>query len=503
MPSSPDSASQGLYQLGQQLRLNGRPAEAEQALKQAIAADPAFALPYISLAYLHHYQGDRQAATAALDALLRQTPDDRLLQKQVASLLLDFGYTDEALHHYRGMTSRQPGDAGLQFALGRTLQTLGQRAAATEAFRRAVDINADLGAAWLLLAQAQTAVTGAAAEPYLAALADPRLSKDTRICLYFGLGKIYDDLGSYKSAFENFRQGNALWHEDHAFDRQGFADMVGALKRCFAGRGLATDMPHPGIPRPVFVVGMLRSGTTLVERIIGRHPRAFGLGETELADTLADKTTTLTEQPYPDSVARLSSMQRSELTNQYRMQWPAAAMTSTLVVDKNPLNFLHIGLLASLFPDAQFVHCVRDPLDTCLSIYFQHFAHPRNGYAYDLEDIAFVYRQYENLMALWRSILPAERLRDVLYARLVGHPDDEIPALIKWLGLEWDPACLSPHLNTSNIRTASAWQAREPIRAIAVGRASHYDQHIAGLREALELTGRSLESAATKVNQPD
>jgi tetratricopeptide (TPR) repeat protein len=492
MPSSPDSDSQGLYQLSQQLRLNGRPAEAEQALKQAIAADPAFTLPYISLAYLHHYQGDRRAATAALGALLSQTPDNLLLQKQVASLLLDFGYTDEALDHYRGMTSRHPGDAGLQFALGKTLQTLGQRVAAAGAFRRALDINADLGAAWLLLAQAQIAASGSAAEPYLAALRDPRLSKDTRICLHFGLGKILDDLDRYEQAFENFRLGNSLWHEDHDFDRHAFADMVTALKRCFAGRQLPAGAPSADIPQPVFVIGMLRSGTTLVERIIARHPQAFGLGETELADILADKTTVPTGQPYPESVALLSAADGLELASQYRMQWPVTAMHAARVVDKNPLNFLHVGLLASLFPDAQFVHCVRDPLDTCLSIYFQHFAHARNSYAYDLEDIAFVYRQYEDLMTLWRSVLPAERLRDVHYARLVNRPDEEIPELIKWLNLEWDPACLSPHLHTDDIRTASVWQAREPIHTGALGRARHYWEHLSDLRRDLGETGEKV-----------
>lgn len=486
MPTSPDAAaSQGFYELGRQLRLSGRPVEAEQALRQAISADPAFALPYISLAYLHHYQGDRRAAVTTLDSLLGQIPGDWLLQKQVAGLLLDFGYTHEALDQYRAMSTRQPGDAGLQFALGKTLQMLGERTAAAEAFRRAVDLDADQSAAWLLLAQAHTADSEIAAEPYVAALRNPGLSKGTRICLHFGLGKILDDLGRYEPAFENFQLGNMLWHEDHDFDRGAFAGAVAGLKRCFAGRQLPVAAARPGVPRPVFIIGMLRSGTTLVERTITRHPQAFGLGETELADLLADKTAEATGQPYPDSIANLNSADCSALADQYRMQWPAAAMDAACVVDKNPLNFMHVGLLATLFPDALFVHCKRDPLDTCLSIYFQHFAHPRNSYAYDLEDIAFVYRQYEDLMALWRSVLPAERMRDVHYARLVNNPDDEIPGLVKWLGLEWDSACLSPHLHAGDIRTASAWQARRPIHSNSVGRASAYSQHLSALTKAL------------------
>lgn len=487
MPAPPDTLTgEHYHRLGNQLRIEGRPVEAEAAFKQAIAADPSYIPAYISLAYLHHYREQRDKAADLLAALTQRNPADAILQKQVGTLLSDFGYTQEALAVYQTLVRQHPKDAGAHLLLGRSWQASGHNPEAIRAFQRALELDEGLGAAWLLLAQARhtQAENTSLAERYELALRSPNLGKDTRICLHFGLGKIYDDLGLHDPAFAHFQQGNAFWHADHPFDREAMAAAVAAMRRSFGGKRLPA-VARNGAPAPVFVIGMLRSGTTLVERVIASHPRAFGLGETELADMLADKTADFSGQPYPESVFALTAGQKTALAAQYRLQWPPSAASADCVVDKNPLNFLHVGLLATLFPEARFVHCIRDPLDTCLSIYFQHFAHQRNSYAYDLGDIGFFYDRYRELMDLWRSILPAGRIYELQYSELASQPETAIPELIGWLGLPWDPACLSPHLYAGDIRTASAWQARRPIHGGSVGRARHYWKHLAGLRAQL------------------
>lgn len=157
------------------------------------------------------------------------------------------------------------------------------------------------------------------------------------------------------------------------------------------------------------------------------------------------------------------------------------------LVDKNPLNFLHLGLIALVFPGAPIMHCVRDPLDTCLSVYFQHFAHVRNNYAYDLSDIAFFYTQYAELMAHWRAVLPAP-IHEVSYEQLVEDTENASRALVAAAGLQWHPDCLKPHEHTGRISTASVWQARQPINRDSVGRWRHYAGHLEALRRGLAAT---------------
>ncbi|MGH8378716.1 MAG: sulfotransferase family protein, partial [Gammaproteobacteria bacterium] len=246
----------------------------------------------------------------------------------------------------------------------------------------------------------------------------------------------------------------------------------------------AAATPERAAPQPIFVIGMLRSGTTLVERILASHPVCYGLGETELVDALTRDLAAQSGKDYPECARGLTPALCTRHAAALRSAWPAPARRLTHVIDKNPLNFRHLGLISVLFPGAPVVHCVRDPLDTCLSIYFQHFAHPRNTYAYALDDIAFFYRQYRDLMAYWRQVLPASPY-DVRYEELVRKPDQQVRALVAAAGLEWDPACLESHKHTERIETASAWQARQPIYSASAGRWRRYARHLDDFRAAL------------------
>ena len=484
-----DSLATAHYQLGNCLRRSGELAAAEQALKTAISRDIALSEAYISLAYLYRSQGQREAAAATLQALVTAQPDPSALHQQIAEFLMEMGCHTQAAPLFEDYLRRQPHDGQTYLKLGQCYQKLGRFEDAAQAFQSAIEEDPDSDAAYLLLAHTRrmSAQDTCLVNRFEAALGKPSLSEETKKCLHFGLGKLYDDLGSYAQAFEHFRTANSLQHAKVRFDRPALIDYVESVKKTFTRELLRNrTAPEAVGPMPVFIVGMLRSGTTLVERILASHPRGFGLGETELVDRLAQHLSARMQMPYPACAANMDVATAQRLGFELRHQWPVKAQSSIRVVDKNPLNFLHLGLIALLFPGAPILHCMRDPMDTCLSIYFQYFAHTRNSYAYDLEDIAFFYKQYALLMAHWRAVLPAPP-HDIHYEELTLAPEKTSRALVAAAGLEWHPDCLEPHKHAAGISTASLWQARQPIYRDSVGRWRHYARQLDALRKALEL----------------
>ncbi len=484
------SQARAYYQLGNCLRLLGEAAAAEKALKQAIQWDAGLQEAYISLAYLYRSLGRGAEAAAALLALAGRRQGDWALQLQIADLLSDMGRPAEATSIYEACLRHEPRLARAQVKLGLVYQNLGRFQEAEQVLLAAIDNDPDSDAAYLRLAHTRRWKREDAplAEKLETVLARPALSRDTRVCLHFALGKIYDDQGDYDRAFGHFRAGNGLWHEQAPFDREALAQYVAAIKRVATPKLFKPTPKVPAAaPQPVFVVGMLRSGTTLVERILASHPEAAGLGETEMVDALAERAAAGIGRPYPDCLTGLTPVRVEALAAAFRAGYPAEARSARRVVDKNPLNFLHLGLIALVFPGAPILHCSRDPLDACLSVYFQHFAHVRNNYAYDLGDIAFFYRQYAELMAHWRTVLPVP-IHDVSYETLVADPETTSRALVAAAGLEWHPDCLKPHEHAASISTASLWQARQPINRNSVGRWRHYSAHLHELQRALAAT---------------
>lgn len=478
------------YQLGNCLRLLGDDTGAERALQTAIQKDASPDNAYISLAYLYRSRGRIQAATETLQALASRHPGGWTLLMQIAELLAEMDRPAEAAPIYEACLRHDPGLSQGHAKLGLAYQKLGRFQEAEQALLAAIAKDPDSDAAYLRLAHTRrwrpqdSAVMG----QLEAALKRPALGRDTQVCLHFALGKMYDDLGQYDQAFGHFERGNRLWHERLHFDRGALARYVEDMKRiCTPALFGRAAQETRDAPTPVFVVGMLRSGTTLVERILASHPEVRGLGETEMVDALAERLAAMAGQAYPDCLGRLTPSMAEALATGFRKSWPEAAHEAARVVDKNPLNFMHLGLIALIFPTAPILHCVRAPLDTCLSVYFQHFAHVRNNYAYDLDDIAFFYSRYAELMAHWRAVLPVP-MHEVSYEALVQEPETVSRALVAAAGLPWHPDCLKPQEQSRSISTASLWQARQPINRDSVGRWRHYAAQLEGLRRHLPAT---------------
>lgn len=482
-----DALAAAHYRIGNHFRMTGRPREAERALRAAIARDAGLFDAYVSLAFLYRELGRVRLVEPLFDHWLRHNGADAAGLRKAAALLADFRRFGAAARAYEALTKLAPADAPAYQRLGECLQKTGDYAGAESALLKAVELDPDAGPAYLRLAHNRrwSADAGALTERLGQALTREDISTETTMCLRFALGKIHDDLAHYDTAFDHFESGNRLRRVDQSFDREQFRATLARQREQTGGHLLDRRAPEPALARPGFIIGMLRSGTTLTERILGRHGEVCALGELDLMDRLATRTSQVTGLDYPASLRALSDEHVAALRGEYFAQWPEEAHRARLAVDKNPLNFVHIALIKTVFPEALIVHCVRDPRDICLSIYFQNFAHERNAYAYSLDDIAFFYREYRRFMDHVENALP-ETIYRFEYERLVNEPEAGSRRLVAAAGLEWDARCLEHQLSDDAIATASLWQARQPIYRRSIGRWRHYRRHIAPLLAALD-----------------
>ncbi|MDT8344687.1 MAG: sulfotransferase [Thermohalobaculum sp.] len=419
------------------------------------------------------------------------TPGDAGLHVALGRCLLRLGDVDAARHAFQAALDLQPDLAEAHFGIGLCLQSTGRFQEAVAAHERALALRPDLHDAHINLAMIQSAKVDQGEIARLEVLlADPDLPADARISLNFAVAKLHQSTGDPDAAFAHFRAGNALKARTLGFDPARHTDFV---DRCIAtfdrdffaarrGWGAASETP-------VFILGMPRSGTTLVEQILSAHPDVHGAGELDdfrllVRDLPARPGTTA---GFPDCARALdqtacAALARSHLDSLARRFPPAARVT-----DKMTGNYLRLGLIAMLLPQATVIHCRRDPLDTCLSCYFQNFA---NGlsFTYDLGHLGVVYRQYARLMAHWREVLPL-RVLDVQYESLVAAPETVSREIVDFCNLPWDARCLAFHQHERQVQTASFWQVRQPIYASSVSRWQAYAHHLGPLREALGMVG--------------
>jgi hypothetical protein len=301
---------------------------------------------------------------------------------------------------------------------------------------------------------------------------------------------LLDRAGAYDEAFQHFQEGNRrrreqFLQEGQGFDRAAHSELVDRLLRVFTAdyfervRGFGSDSEVP-----VFVTGMPRSGTSLVEQILSHHPEAAGLGELrDIPKMVTDLPARLqTAEKYPECLAYLDQAAVQGLGQAYLNRIQQLAGSARRVSDKMLENFLHLGLIATLFPRARIIHCRRDPLDTCVSCYLQFF-HGLD-FTWDLADLGSYYRDYQRLMAHWQTVLPMPIL-DINYEDLVADVEDQSRRLLTFCGLDWNDRCLRFYENPRAVRTVSKLQVRRPIYTSSVGRWRHYAAHLGPLQEAL------------------
>lgn len=515
-------AAQTCCDLGIMLSRLGRDEEAVSAFEKALALKPDLVPAYENLGYACSRLGRHGQAVNCFQHVLAARPGQANAHLNYGVALAESGRHEEAVAQFGKVVATRPNDAHALHNLGTSLSLLDQPAEALAAFERALmiahglpEVEYGIGNVLLQFGQLEEARAHFARAVELApkvaafhrALADvkhfgegdPQLTTlealasnevsmtvKERIELHFALAKAYDDLQTYDLAFDHLRAGNALKRASSVYDEKVELAAMIAIAEAFpsqvmqAKRGLGDSSDVP-----VFIVGMPRSGTSLVEQILASHPLVFGAGERPEFGRVSGSG-------HGRDPASISSEDLRGIACRYLERLLPRAPSAKRITDKLPANFRLIGLIHLALPNARIIHVCRDPIDTCFSIYTKLFL-DNIGFAYELGELGRYYRAYEALMAHWRAVLSDGTMLEVQYETLVGDIEGEARRIVSYCGLEWDEHCLKFHESERSVRTASAMQVRQPIYRNSIGRWLRYREHLCPLIEALGVdTSRSV-----------
>ncbi|MEE8270756.1 MAG: sulfotransferase [Alphaproteobacteria bacterium] len=483
----PDLAA-GHNNLGNALRDLGRLEDAAAAYRKALARDPDYAEAHGNLGLTLNDLGDPEAAVSACRRAVELAPSLVEAHGNLATALARIGRLDDAGQALCRALRLRPDDPALHCQRARLLLQQGRMSDAERAVRRALAIDPGCALAYFELADIKRFDAGdgdLAAMERLATRLDERPVRQ-RIDLHFALAKALEDAGRYDDASRHLNRGNALMRRLVPFDiaRQEalFTTIADVFDEDFAASRDGTGDPSTV---PVFVVGMPRSGTTLVEQILGSHPMVTAAGELRDLSRIARGVSGATDPAEAvRGLAALTEADRAAMGRAYVDAVRAVDPDADRVVDKMPSNFLRIGLIAAILPNARIIHCRRDPADTCLSCYQQQFGGGQ-AFSYDLDDLGRYYRLYRGLIEHWRRVLPG-RVLEIDYEDVVADAGGAARRLIAHCDLPWDAACLRFHDSARPVRTASATQVRRPIYSTSVGRWRRFEAHLAPLLRHLD-----------------
>jgi tetratricopeptide (TPR) repeat protein len=509
------------YNLANALRDQGRPDEAIARYQQALALQPDHAEAHCNLGLAFQHMGDmdkaiehflhalslkpdhaeahnnlgnalndkgkpKEAIAHYLQALASR-PEFAEAHNNLGNVLLEQGRLDEALEHYHKALSLKPDYADAHAALAGIHIDFGRFDEAQLELTRALELQSEHPVAWALLVRlrkmtpADTDWLDTALR--LLARSRPPLSTHETITMQFALGKYYDDTKQYDLAFDAYRQGNLLRRERREpFYSSSLSRFFDALIATCSAESMNRQREGANqSERPVLVVGMPRSGTSLVEQIIASHPEAIGAGELKFwgAHGLANRESVMSDDYKPEFL--------SGIAGEYEQLLQRYSDKAARIVDKMPSNFVWLSFIRAVFPQAKIIHTQRNPVDTCLSVYFQNFD-SSHSYATDLDDLVYYYREYDRLMRHWRSVLPADRFLEVPYEALVDDQETWSRRIIEFLGLEWDERCLEFHKTERKVGTSSNWQVRQKIYRTSKERWRNYEKHLGPLRALLDET---------------
>ena len=464
-----------------------RPEEAIAHCEQALANNPNYGHAHINLANILAALGRNEQAIMHYQKALAIDPTNVDVYQRLGHLLLALGRMEAAIPHYQQALAVKPDLVVAYNGLGTALQALGRLNEAIHAFENAIAVAPRMGAGYMNLAMATRL---GADDPRFAAMQE--LSRDMelldvedQIRLRFALGKVFADLGDHEQSFHHLFHGNRLKRQQFNYDEAKTLAWSDRIRAAFSAE-LLRDRRGFGDPScvPVFIVGMPRSGTTLIEQILASHPKVFGAGELRDFGRLATSIRGPDGSEFPECVSALSGNELRVLGESYvraiRGQSPAAER----IIDKMPYNFEKVGLIHLALPNVRIIHTRRDPRDTALSCFSILFAEGHD-FTYGLAELGRYIRSYGALMEHWRQVLPGGVMLEVQYEDVVDHLEEEARRIVAHCGLEWDDACLAFHKTERQVRTASVNQVRQPIYQSSVGRWRPYEAQLQPLLQAL------------------
>lgn len=468
----------------------GRHADAEALLTRCLELAPSFTAARFNLASVLHRQGKGAQALAEADRVLLQDPANPGYRNMKAAVLGQLGEYAKAIEIYDQVLAEYPGQPKAWMSYGHALKSAGRRDDSVAAYRRSVQLMPSFGEAWWSLANLKTLrFDDADVGTMLAQLERDNLTEAERFHLHFALGKAFEDREDWAASFAHYEQGNrrrlALVRYDADENHAQVIRYKTLFSKGFFGERQGFGSPAPD---PIFIVGLPRSGSTLLEQILSSHPAVEGTMELpdviSIARMLGDRRSRSQESKYPEVLATLGAAELRALGERYLDQTRVQRKTpAPYFIDKMPNNFAHIGLIQLMLPNARIIDARRHPLGCCFSAYKQHFARGQH-FTYDLKDLGRYYRDYVELMAHFDAVLPG-RVHRVIYERMVEDTEGEVRRLLAYCGLPFDAACLRFYENERAVRTASSEQVRQPIYREGMDHWRHFETWLDPLKEGL------------------
>lgn len=463
--------------------------DAEKLLRRCLELGPDFKQARRHLANTLFKKQKYREALDELDKLDTDEPDNPGTLLLRANIYAQTGRYDEGLAYFRRLASLRPDSARIHMSLGHTLKTVGAQDEAIAAYTRAALCEPTLGDAYWSLANLKTyRFSDDVIAQMLNAARSATIGREDFFHLSFALGKAFEDRHDYDQAFTHYRRGNTVRRRLIAYSADQKHDETKRQISLFSadflaarhGAGCDSDAP-------IFIVGLPRAGSTLIEQILASHSQVDGTQELPdiiaIARRMSGRKGDGDTSSYPEAIADLSPGELQTLGEEYLDRTRIHRGSAPRFVDKMPNNFGHIGLIHLILPNATIIDARRNPMDCCFSGYKQLFARGQN-FTYSLEEIGRYYRDYVDLMRHWDAVLPTKVLR-VINEDLIADPEGEIRRILDHCGLPFEPACLQFHTTARAVKTASSEQVRQPINARGVGRWRHFETHLQPLKDVL------------------
>ncbi len=463
--------------------------EALQFLARALEINPSFERSLMNAARIQMQRHNLISAEAACRRVIEVNPGNADAHSILGQICHELDRFDEARAAFSKAIEINPDHAEAQNNLGILLKSFGRFDEARQRFERTLELRPKAYGTYSNLADM---VRFDENEPLLQKMvaeleSAPNPQDEQLLSLYYAIGKAYDDLGQPDKAFSYFDKGAKIKHPLIGYDEPATLKFFDDIRATFTAETFA-KRPYAGqqTAQPIFIVGMPRSGSTLVEQILASHPEVHGAGEVKILNRSMQKLRmTYSQLPlYPDMMALLTKEHYDFIAQNYLEMLGQYSKDAARVTDKLLTNYFFVGLIHLIFPNAKFVHTLRDPIDTCLSCYSKHFKDDM-PHTYDLGELGRYYLKYRELMEHWHKVLPAGTMIDVSYETVVNDLEGEARRLVAFNGLAWNDACLAPHESKRPVKTASSSQIRRPLYQAAVKRSDKYKKHLKPLIEVL------------------
>jgi len=466
-----------------------RYADAEVLLERALELAPSFVPARHNYAVVLHRQRKIKAAWEQVQKLVEADPLNPGYRTLKAAIASGIGEYDQALELYAGVLAEYPHNARVWMSYGHSLKTANRQTDCVQTYRKSIELAPQLGEAYWSLANLKTfKFEPADIEAMQTQLARGKLTPEDRFHFHFALGKAFEDAAQFAESFKHYEEGNSLRRKGVGYDADWNSEQMRRMQALFTPQFFAARAGQgASAPDPIFIVGLPRSGSTLLEQILSSHPQVEGTME------LADMPNLVRElggsqvrakSKYPESIAALDAdallalgERYLELTRIYRRT------DAPFFIDKLPNNFAHTGLIHLILPRAKIIDARRHPLGCCFSGYKQHFARGQH-FTYNLDDIGRYYRDYVELMAHYDAVLPG-RVHRVIYEQLIEDTEGEVRRVLDYCGLPFDQRCLRFYENERAVRTASSEQVRRPIYREGVDHWVNYEPWLGPLKSAL------------------